>query len=123
MIQQTAWDALYEDTQSKLRIAADANLLWSLSFTERRATEAFEQFKEAGTEISRLDDAALEEIQKLANETMEEVACENPLSAKVYASQITYLHEYASWRNASAPFNLGRDPNGPDLEKIQACAQ
>ena len=123
MINKASWDALDEDTQNKLRIAADANLLWSLSFTEKRATEAFAKFKEAGTEISRLDDAALEQIQKMANETIEEVACENPLSAKVYASQLSYLEDYASWRDASAPFNLGRTPDGPDLAKIQECAQ
>lgn len=98
-------------------------MLWSLSFTEKRATEAFGQFKEAGTEITRLDDAALEQVQAMANETIEETACENPLSAKVYASQISYLQDYASWRDASAPFNLGRTPNGPDLAKIQACAE
>ncbi|SIS62835.1 TRAP transporter substrate-binding protein DctP [Paracoccus saliphilus] len=123
MINKSAWDALDEDTQNKLQIAADANLLWSLAFTEKRATEAFAQFKEAGTEINRLDDAALEQIQKMANETIEEVACENPLSAKVYASQISYLQDYASWRDASAPFNLGRTPQGPDLAKIEECAQ
>ncbi|RJE83679.1 TRAP transporter substrate-binding protein DctP [Paracoccus onubensis] len=123
MINQASWDALDEDTQNRLKIAADANLLWSLSFTEKGATEAFAKFKEAGTEISRLDDAALEQIQKLANETIEEVACENPLSAKVYASQLAYLQDYASWRDASAPFNLGRTPDGPDLAKIQECAQ
>lgn len=123
MINKAAWDALDEDTQNRLKIAADATLLWSLSFTEKRATEAFGQFKEAGTEITRLDDAALEQVQAMANETIEETACENPLSAKVYASQIGYLQDYASWRDASAPFNLGRTPNGPDLAKIQACAQ
>lgn len=123
MINKAAWDALDEDTQNRLKIAADATMLWSLSFTEKRATEAFGQFQEAGTEITRLDDAALEQVQAMANETIEETACENPLSAKVYASQIGYLQDYASWRDASAPFNLGRTPNGPDLAKIQACAQ
>lgn len=123
MINKASWDALDDETRERLQIAADATMLWSLSFTEKRATEAFAQFKEAGTEINRLDDAALEQIQTLANETIQEVACENPLSAKVYASQISYLQDYATWRDASAPFNLGRTPNGPDLAAIQACAQ
>ncbi|SNT68827.1 TRAP transporter substrate-binding protein DctP [Paracoccus seriniphilus] len=123
MINKAAWDALDEETQARLKTAADATMLWSLAFTEKRATEAFAKFQEAGTEINRLDDAALEEIQKMANETIEEVACENPLSAKVYASQVGYLQDYAIWRDASAPFNLGRTPNGPDLAKIESCAQ
>ncbi len=123
MINKAAWDALDEETQSRLKTAADATMLWSLAFTEKRATEAFGKFKEAGTEITRLDDDTLAQIQTMANETIEEVACENPLSAKVYASQIGYLQDYAQWRDASAPFNLGRTPDGPDLAKIQECAQ
>ncbi|SES68508.1 TRAP transporter substrate-binding protein DctP [Paracoccus homiensis] len=123
MINKAAWDALDDETRERLEIAADATLLWSLAFTEKRATEAVAQFKEAGTEINRLDDATLEQIQTMANETIEEVACENPLSAKVYASQVGYLQDYSSWRDASAPFNLGRTPNGPDLAKLQECAQ
>ncbi|MFC0198911.1 TRAP transporter substrate-binding protein DctP [Paracoccus rhizosphaerae] len=122
MINKAAWDALDEETQERLKIAADATMLWSLSFTEKRATEAYGQFQEAGTEITRLDDAALEQVQQLANETITEVACENPLSAKVYASQLSYLQDYSTWRDASAPFNLGRTPNGPDLAAIQECA-
>jgi len=122
MINKAAWDALDAETQERLKIAADATMLWSLSFTEKRATEAFGEFKAAGVEIDRLDDAALAQIQQMANETIEEVACQNPLSAKVYASQLSYLQDYSSWRDASAPFNLGRTPNGPDLAKIKACA-
>ena len=123
MINKGSWDALDEETQERLQIAADATMLWSLSFTERRATEAYGEFVEAGTEITRLDDEALARVQELANETITEVACENPLSAKVYASQLSYLQDYATWRDASAPFNLGRTPDGPDLAAIQACAE
>ncbi len=122
MINKGAWDALTPETQEKLRIAADATLLWSLANTEKRATEAYQAFQDAGVEINRLDDETLAEIQRLANETIEEVACENPTSAKVYASMLTYLEDYSKWRDASAPFNLGQTPDGPDLEKIRGCA-
>lgn len=122
MINKAAWDALSPETQEKLQIAADATMLWSLSFTEKRANEAYGQFKEAGVEITRYDDATLATVQLMANATIEEVACANPTSAKVYLSQLEYLQDYANWRDASAPFNLGRTPNGPDIEKIRACA-
>ncbi len=123
MINKAAWDALKPETQEKLKIAADATLLWSLANTEKRATEAYQKFQEGGTEITRLDDATLATIQTMANETITEVACENPSSAKVYAAMLSYLQDYAKWRDASAPFNLGRTPTGPDLAKIQECAQ
>jgi TRAP-type mannitol/chloroaromatic compound transport system substrate-binding protein len=122
MINQSAWDALSEETQQRLRIAADAAMLWSLSNTERAANEAYENFQDA-VEITRMDDETLAMIQDLANEVIEEVACENPSSARVYASQIEYLQNYSSWRDASAPFNLGRTPESmPDLERIRECA-
>ncbi|MBP5856212.1 TRAP transporter substrate-binding protein DctP [Marivibrio halodurans] len=122
MINKDAWDALSAETQEKLLIAADATMLWSLAFTERRANDAYGKFQDAGVEITRYDDETLARIQEMANATMEEVACENPSSAKVYLSQLEYLQDYASWRDASAPFNLGRTPNGPDIEKIRGCA-
>ena len=122
MINRTAWDALDPETQGELETAAEATLLWSLTFTEKRATEAYAKFQDAGVEITRYDDEALAEIQSIANQVIEEVACENPNSAKVYLSQLEYLADYASWRDASAPFNLGRTPDGPDVEAIRACA-
>lgn len=123
MINKNAWDALSETTQEQLRVAADATMLWSLSFTERRSNDAYQQFQDAGIEITRLDDATLETIQEMANATIEEVACENPMSARVYLSQVEYLNDYSNWRNASAPFNLGRSPHGPDVEVLRACAE
>lgn len=123
MINKGAWDALSDETREALEIAAQANLVWSLSFTEKRATEAYQQFIDAGIEINRYDDETLAKVQEMANETIEETACENPDSAKVYLSQLEYLNDYAKWRDASAPFNLGRTPNGPDIEKIRACAE
>ena len=122
MINQQAWDALSEETQEKLEIAADATLLWSLAFTEKRATEAYQKFQDAGIEITRYDDETLAQVQQMANEVIVETACENENSAKVYLSMMEYVNDYARWRDASAPFNLGRTPNGPDVEAIRECA-
>ncbi len=122
MINQQAWDQLSDETKEKLEIAADATLLWSLSFTERRASEAYGQFQGALEEITRYDDETLDEIQAMANEVIVEVSCENPNSARVYLSMLEYLADYSGWREASAPYNLGRTPNGPDIEAIRECA-
>lgn len=121
MISKDAWDKLSPETQEKLEIAADAAMLWSLSFTEKRAIDGYETFAKAGVEINRMDDESLEHIQNLSNEVMTEVACLSPLAAKVYVSQVEYLAEYKQWRDASAPFNLGRSPDGPDLDKLREC--
>lgn len=121
MISKDAWDKLSPETQKKLEIAADAAMLWSLSYTEKRAIDGYETFEKAGVEINRMDDESLQHIQNLSNEVMVEVACASPLAAKVYVSQVEYLDEYKVWRDASAPFNLGRSPEGPDLDKLRGC--
>ncbi|WP_372920783.1 TRAP transporter substrate-binding protein DctP [Roseovarius sp.] len=122
MINRSAWDALSPETQEKLQIAADATLVWSLAFTEKRATEAYAKFDEA-VEINRYDDETLARVQEMANEVIVETACANPNSAKVYLSMVEYLDDYAQWRDASAPFNLGRTPDGPDAEALRECVQ
>ncbi|HLR13023.1 MAG TPA: TRAP transporter substrate-binding protein DctP, partial [Burkholderiaceae bacterium] len=123
MINQAAWDKLSAETQEKLRIAADAAMLWSLSFTEKQAIGGYDTFKEAGVEINRMDDESLEKIQDLSNEVMVEVACSSPLAARVYVSQVEYLADYKEWREASMPFELGRSPQGPDLDKLRECVK
>ncbi len=121
MINQAAWDALSDEAREKLQIAADATMLWSLAFTEKRATEAYEQWEEA-VQIDRYTDEALEQVQQIANEVIVEVSCENPSAARVYLSMVEYLDNYAQWREASEPYNLGRNPDGPSAEELQACA-
>jgi TRAP-type mannitol/chloroaromatic compound transport system substrate-binding protein len=121
MINKSAWDALSSETREKLEIAADATLLWSLAFTEKRATEAYAKFEDA-VEINRYDDETLARVQEMANDVIVETACANPNSAKVYLSMVEYLEDYARWRDASAPFNLGRTPDGPDVAALRECA-
>ncbi|RKF14026.1 ABC transporter substrate-binding protein [Roseovarius spongiae] len=120
MINKSAWDALSPETQEKLKIAADATLVWSLAYTEKRATEDYAKWQEA-VEVNRYDDEMLAKVQEMANEVIVETACANPNSAKVYASMLDYIEDYAQWRDASAPFNLGRTPEGPDAQAIKDC--
>ncbi|MHA6343938.1 TRAP transporter substrate-binding protein DctP [Roseivivax sp. CAU 1761] len=121
-INKQAWDALSPEAQEKLEIAADATMMWSLAFTEKRATEAYAKWDEA-VQIDRYSDEALAEVQKVANEVIVEVSCENPSAAKVYLSMVEYLGDYAQWREASAPFNLGRTPDGPSADELRACSE
>lgn len=121
MINKAAWDALSDSAKEKLKIAADATMMWSIAFTEKKATEGLRTFQKAGVEIHRMDDESLKTIQQVTNEVMIAMACSNPDAAKVYASQMEYLHDYKDWRETSMPFNLGRPIEGPDLDKIKAC--
>ena len=92
------------------RAEARAERRRTLAFAEKCATEAYAKF-----------DETLAKVQEMASEVIVETACANPNSAKVYVSMLDYLNDYAKWRDASAPFNLGRTPNGPDVQKIKDC--
>ncbi|QTF94335.1 MAG: TRAP transporter substrate-binding protein DctP [Halomonas sp. BM-2019] len=122
MINKDAWDALSEETQEKLRIAADATMAWSLAWSERGSTDGTEKFIEAGVTINQLSDEELDRIQAITNEVILRGACEHPDHAKVYHSMISYLEHYATWRDISAPFNMSRTmDNLPSLEELEAC--
>lgn len=122
MINMDAWEALSEETQQKLRIAADATMAWSLAWSERESTDATQKFIDAGITINQFSDEDLERIQEITNEVIVRGACENTDHAKVYHSMVTYLEDYAKWRDISAPFNMSRTmDNLPSLEEIEAC--
>ncbi|QTP57507.1 TRAP transporter substrate-binding protein DctP [Billgrantia antri] len=122
MINKDAWDALSEETQEKLRIAADATLAWSLAWSERQSTEGTVKFQEAGVEISTYGEEDMARIQEITNEVIVRGACEHPDHAKVYHSMVSYLQHYANWRDVSVPYNMSRSfDNLPDLEAIEAC--
>jgi TRAP-type mannitol/chloroaromatic compound transport system substrate-binding protein len=121
MINKAAWDALDEDLQKKLRIAADRTMLWSLAWAERRSNEGARVFEEAGVETNRWSEEALNQVQQISKEVIAEAACENPSAAKVYHSQLSYLQDYSLWREMSVPFNLGRNPELPDMQAIENC--
>lgn len=123
MINKKAWDALSPETQEKLKIAANATMMWGITNSEKQAIKGVRTFQDAGVEIHRFSEEDLQTIQKVTNEVMVNVACSHPDAAKVYASQLEYLNDYKDWREMSKPFNLGRSIDGPDLEKIKACAE
>ncbi|TVP51518.1 MAG: ABC transporter substrate-binding protein [Halomonas sp.] len=122
MINMDAWEALSEETQQKLRIAADATMAWSLAWSERESTDATQKFIDSGITINQFSEEDLERIQEITNEVIVRGACENTDHAKVYHSMVTYLEDYAKWRDISVPFNMSRTmDNLPSLEEIEAC--
>ncbi len=122
MINKDAWDALSEETQEKLKIAAEATMAWSLAWSERESTEGTQSFIDAGVEIHQLPEEDLEKIQDITNEVILRGACEDPMHAKIYHSMVSYLEEYATWRDISAPYNMSRTmDNLPSLEELESC--
>lgn len=122
MINKDAWDALSEETQKQLKIAADATLAWSISWSERESTKGTNKFIEDGTTIHQLPEEDMEKIQDITNEVILQGACENPMHAKIYHSMVSYLEDYATWRDVSVPYNMSRSfDNLPSLEELETC--
>ncbi|WP_104204316.1 TRAP transporter substrate-binding protein DctP [Billgrantia saliphila] len=122
MINKDAWDALSEETQEKLKIAAEATMAWSLAWSERESTDGTVKFLEDGTEINQLSEEDLAEIQRITNEVIIQGACEDPMHAKIYHSMISYMEHYANWRDISVPYNMSRVTDDlPSLEEIESC--
>ncbi|TDV96755.1 TRAP-type mannitol/chloroaromatic compound transport system substrate-binding protein [Halomonas alkaliantarctica] len=122
MINKDAWDALSEETQETLKIASKATMAWSLSWSEHESAAATQKFIDAGVTINQFSEEDLARIQDVTNEVILRGACEDSDHAKVYHSMITYMQEYAPWRDVTAPFNMTRTiDNLPSLEEIEAC--
>ena len=122
MINKNSWDALSEGTQEKLKVATIATMTWSLAWSERESTEATQKFIDAGVEIHQLPEEDLAEIQRMTNEVILQGACEDPLHAKVYHSMVSYMQQYATWRDVSVPYNMSRVTDDlPSLDELESC--
>lgn len=119
MINKKSWDNLSEHHQNLLKHAAMANFLWSYTYFEKGAEEATYKFIEDGTNITRLSDEDLKEIQELTNEVTLETAKRDSMFAEVIFSQYKYLERMSKWRELSQPFTFGRNIEMPDMEKLE----
>ncbi|WP_372070328.1 TRAP transporter substrate-binding protein DctP (plasmid) [Tistrella mobilis] len=123
MINKKFWDGLPKDVQTKLKIAADATLSWSIAYYEHDAVEAVRKFKEAGTEVVQLPAEDVAKLQEISNQALVDEACANPLFAKIAASQVEYMADYAEWRGMAGDFAMGRNLSKlPDVAKLKSCA-
>jgi hypothetical protein len=100
-----------------------SSMMWAWTYFEYASIAYSKKFEDAGTEISRLSDEALSQIQAIAWEQVLEDAKANPNHARLAFSQVKYLYEYQLPRNTQAPFTHGRNPEGlnevyAELEQI-----
>ena len=123
MINQKAWDALPEKSQKLLVTLAKETFGWTYAFYEYASAGATQQFLDAGIQITRLSDADLDKIQKLAYGHLLESCKKNPMFARIAYSQLDFLSKAAKWRSVASPFTSGRNPELPDLETIKGFIQ
>lgn len=123
MINKDSFNALPDHVKYLFKEAAMSSMMWSWTYFEYSTIQYNQKFKDAGTQISRLSDDALSQIQQIAWDQLLEDARENPDHARIAFSQVKYLYEFQEPRDMQAPFTFGRNPEGlnevyAELEQI-----
>lgn len=107
MINMDAWKKLPADLQAIVQSAAQANLIWSYAKANWDGMAALENFKAAGVEESRLDEAAQQKLEELSIRFMEMESARNPDYAKIAKSMIDYLKRFDVMRDVEGRFASG----------------
>ena len=125
LINKKAFDGLSDETKFKFKEAAMATMMWSWTYFEYGSGAFTNKFIEAGTEISRLDEKVLEQLQQDSWKYMFEDADKNPDFAKIAYSQAAFLKNMKLWREIQSPFTYSRTPSGLDeaYDKLKAIAE
>lgn len=124
MINIEVWNSLSDKQKLILETAAAATMSWAIGYFEKNSVEAVRAFEEAGTEVHRLSDEDMAELQSVANRLLVEESCANPLFAEVALSQLEYLQDYSQWREMQGEFALGRNLSEmPDVEAVRECTE
>ncbi|MGQ9507948.1 MAG: TRAP transporter substrate-binding protein [Thermodesulfobacteriota bacterium] len=107
MINMDAWNKLSPDLKAIIENAAMANMAWSYAKSNWDASAAVENFKKAGIQESRLDQASQEKLEELCIKYMELEASKNPDYAKIAKSMVEYLKQYDKVRELEGRFRVG----------------
>lgn len=102
MINRQAWESLPEDLQAIVRVACQATTLDMASeFMARNAT-ALEQLRSEGNvEVRKFPDDVLAGLKELTYTVVEELAAEDPVVAKVWASYSEFMALSQPWQAIS----------------------
>lgn len=107
LVNKKSYDKLDDYTKFVMKQAAQASMMWSWTFFEQTSGEYTRKFKEAGIEITRLDDAVLNRVLELVEKQILDDAKANPDHAKLALSMYDYLVNMKEWRQYQRPFTHG----------------
>ena len=102
MINRDAWESLPEDLQAIVRVACQATTLDMISeFMARNATALHQLRSEEGVEVRAFPDDVLAGLKELTFTVVEELAAEDPVVAKVWASYRQFMDMSQPWQAIS----------------------
>jgi TRAP-type mannitol/chloroaromatic compound transport system substrate-binding protein len=122
MINQKAWDALTPELQQKIKIAAQANVVWSIAHYNYNSGVYAKKWLDKGVKVETLKDKAIADIQKTAYGHFVEEAEKNPTFAKVVYSLYDTMEVISYWRDKELPL-LRRDVTLPDMDRLKKAAE
>jgi len=102
MINQQAWNTLPADLQAIVTIACQASVMDTLSdFTYNNGIALKKLVEEHGVELRRFPDEVLDRLEEISIELLEEMAAENELMGRIYASYKAYTDIVRPWTTIS----------------------
>jgi len=110
-INKPAWDALDEELQTALKIAAMAGSMEFVCKQYYGSMEYMQKFIDAGTTISKYSDEELDQIARWANKFTEERAKQSEGFKKSMKSQVEFRKNFADWREFEGRFSFGWTPS------------
>ena len=112
MINKEAWESLPADLQAIVKIACQATVMDMLSdFTYNNGVALKKLVEEHGVELRRYPDDVLEHLARISENLMLELAAEDELMGRIYASIQAYSDIVKPWTAISdhALLNLRKD--------------
>ncbi len=98
IINKSSYDELPKDLQTIIQVAAQWANVWMLSEFEAKNSIYLQKIiDEQRTQILPFPDDVLSAFRKIADETIEEIISEDPMSKKVYESFRKFQKETESW--------------------------
>jgi TRAP-type mannitol/chloroaromatic compound transport system substrate-binding protein len=111
LVNRAAYDALPEYLQQVVVTACKAATLDMLSEFSARNGDALANLREQQVEIRAFPEDVLRELKRLTPGVLEEIAREDEMSARVYASFKAYMAKAREWTRISETIMLNqRDP-------------
>ena len=106
LVSREAYDSLSPELQSIVGAACLAENSYLLAEFNTRNHQALKTLtEEHQIELRRFPDDVLEALQRYSAEVLDELAAEDPLVARIYASYLSFTAEIEPWLEISTPSN------------------
>ncbi|MBN2233185.1 MAG: TRAP transporter substrate-binding protein [Deltaproteobacteria bacterium] len=102
MVNKQKFEALPKDLQAIIVAACYRSNMWSLSEFEAQNNKYLKELVEKhNVQLRQFPDGVLRDLKKIAHETLDEIANNDPLTRKVYDSFLTFQKTMNQWNRIS----------------------